>query len=116
MAASDLVVLPSFYDSFGIVLIEAMACGLPVVATRCGGPQEMVDDPVGRLVAVGDPEDLADGIQAVIDGYRRYDRELIRRRAEERYDYREVAARIHALYGEVLASGKARPGPGVPRD
>lgn len=102
MAASDLVVLPSFYDSFGIVLIEAMACGLPVVATRCGGPEEMVDDATGRLVAVGDSGDLAEGILAVLEEYGAYDREEIRRRAGERYDYRRVAARIHALYEEVL--------------
>ena len=105
MAEFDLVVLPSFYDSFGIVLIEAMACGLPVVATRCGGPEEMVDDSVGSLVAVGDAEDLADGILAVMEGYGGYDREAIRRRAEECYDYRGVAARIHALY-EKLLEGK----------
>ena len=103
MAAADLFVLPSFYDSFGIVLIEAMACGLPVVATRCGGPEDIVDPAVGRLVAIDDAADLAAGILAVIDGYEGYDRQAIRRQAEEHYDYRQVAARIYALYGKVLA-------------
>ena len=97
MAAADLFVLPSFYDSFGIALIEAMACGLPVVATRCGGPEDIVDPAVGRLVAVGDAEDLAAGILAVLENYDRYDREAIRQQAEARYDYRQVAAQIHAL-------------------
>ena len=102
MAAADLFVLPSFYDSFGIVLIEAMACGLPVVATRCGGPQEIVEEEVGELVEVGDAPDLARGIGDLLDNYERYDRAAIRRRVEERYDYRRLAARIYQVYEEVL--------------
>ncbi len=102
MAMADLCVLPSFYDSFGIVLVEAMACGLPVVATRCGGPEDIVEAGMGELVAVGDAGDLARGILAVLDGYRSYDPATIRRRVEERYDYRELAKRIAGVYEEVL--------------
>jgi glycosyltransferase involved in cell wall biosynthesis len=102
MAAADLFVLPSFYDSFGIVLVEAMACGVPVVATRCGGPEDIVAEGMGELVTVGDEEDLARGILAALDGYEGYDREEIRRLAVERYDYGGVAKRIYEVYEEVL--------------
>lgn len=102
MAAADIFVLPSFYDSFGIVLIEAMACGVPVVATRCGGPEDLVDAEVGRLVAVGDAGGLAAAIEEVLEDYGSFDREALRRRAEERYDYRQVAARTFALYQHIL--------------
>lgn len=102
MAAADIFVLPSFYDSFGIVLIEAMACGVPVVATRCGGPEDLVDDEVGRLVDVGDAVGLAAAIEDVLEHYGSFDRQALRRRAEERYDYRQVAARTLALYEHIL--------------
>ncbi len=107
LAAADLLVLPSLYDSFGIVLIEAMACGLPVVATRCGGPEEIVTPEVGELVAVGDAAALARGISAVLDRYSQYDRAAIRRQAEEKYDYRRLAACIARVYEEALATGQS---------
>ena len=102
MAEADLFVLPSYYDSFAIVVAEAMACGLPVVATRCGGPEDLVEEHSGRLVAVGDAEELAAGILSVIEKYGLYDRDAIRREAVVRWDYRQVAARIYALYQKVL--------------
>ena len=103
LAAADLFVLPSLYDSFSLVLIEAMACGLPIVSTRCGGPNDIVEEGTGILVEVGDAEDLARGIEAVLKGYHRYDRREIRRRAEERYDYGRIAARIRQVYEAVLS-------------
>ncbi|MBT7550100.1 MAG: glycosyltransferase, partial [Gemmatimonadetes bacterium] len=102
MAAADVFVLPSFYDSFGIVLIEAMACGLPVVATRCGGPEDIVEEGMGMLVGVGDARALARGILTVLNEYEGFDRAEIRRRIEAQYDYRGVAERIYGVYEEVL--------------
>ena len=102
MAETDVFVLPSFYDSFGIVLIEAMACGVPVVATRCGGPEELVDDSTGRLAQVGQAPSLAAAIEEVLLCYDAFDPAELRRRAET-FDYRQVAARTLELYESVLA-------------
>lgn len=101
MAEPDVFVLPSFYDSFGIVLIEAMACGVPVVATRCGGPEELVDDATGRLAQVGDASSLAAAIEEVLSRYEDFDPVELRRRAEA-FDYRQIAARTLELYENVL--------------
>ena len=105
MAETDVFILPSFYDSFGIVLIEAMACGVPVVATRCGGPEELVDEVTGRLVQVGEASSLATAIEEVVLRYGEFDPVELRRRAET-FDYRQVAARTLELYESVLAKRK----------
>ena len=103
VAQADVLVLPSHYDSFGIVLIEAMACGVPVVATRCGGPEQLVPPEAGELVPVGDPPALAAGLAAVLDRYSTFDRAAIRRHVEARYDYRALARRLCAVYQAVMA-------------
>ena len=102
MAEPDVFILPSFYDSFGIVLIEAMACGVPVVATRCGGPEDLVDEATGRLVQVGEASSLAAAIEEVLLRYGEFDPAELRRRAEN-FDYRQITARMLELYESVLA-------------
>jgi len=60
MWEADLFVLPSKTpEPFGIVALEAMACGLPVVATKAGGVLDFVDESCGWLVRPNDPDDLA---------------------------------------------------------
>jgi glycosyltransferase involved in cell wall biosynthesis len=68
LAASDLIVCPSHFETFGMAIVEAMSCGLPVVSTNVGGPGEIVIDGVtGFLVPPKQPAALAERIVQLLD-------------------------------------------------
>jgi len=68
LSVSDAFVLSSRWEGFGLVVAEAMACELPVVATNTGGPSEIIDDgKTGFLAERGSPKDLAEKMQTVMD-------------------------------------------------
>ena len=104
MRESALLVLPSPRETFGAVLVEALASGTPVVATESGGPEEIVTEGTGALVPPGDAAALAQAIARVLDERERYDPRRLREDALERFSWENIAMRTIALYREVLGS------------
>jgi teichuronic acid biosynthesis glycosyltransferase TuaC len=102
MSESQVVVLPSRSETFGSVLIEALACGTPVVATRCGGPEEIVTAETGRLVPREDPSALAGALADVLEQAERYDPAVLRGYALGRYGVPVVAQQLATLYDDIL--------------
>jgi len=104
LAALDLFVLPSLNEGQGRAVVEAMAAGLPVVASRVGGLREVLDDGrAGRLVSPGDAADLAAAIEELMTAPHRAEAlaQAGRLRAA-RYDDRSMVHRISTLYQELL--------------
>jgi glycosyltransferase involved in cell wall biosynthesis len=108
MRQADCFVLFSNYENLPCVISEAMASGLPVIATRVGGIPEQVKADSGILLQPGDETGLAKAMAEILDGNVRFDRSAIRRFAEENYSYAEVGKRFLHLYREALRN-KARP-------
>jgi D-inositol-3-phosphate glycosyltransferase len=103
-SAAEIVIVPSHYESFGMVALEAMACGTPVVASQVGGLAFLIQDGItGYHVPVGDPEALCDRITALLS-----DPELRTRLGNqaalfaERYQWQNISTQIRTLYHEVL--------------
>lgn len=102
MRRSTLLVLPSRRETLGAVLIEALACGTPVVATRCGGPEDVVTEAVGRLVPKEDPSSLADAMEEVLDRRQCYDPQVLRQYAAQNFSWQRVAEQTVELYQAAL--------------
>jgi len=102
MKQCDIFVLPSLFETFGAVLIEALACGKPVIASQIGGPGEIVTDEVGRLVPPGDSEALARTLDYMLDHYGEFSSEVLVRYAQERFSYQAVGRKLDQLYRSVL--------------
>lgn len=105
IAKHDILVSPSLYETFGVTIIEALSCGKPVVATKCGGPEETVTGEVGLLVEKADPQSLANGIKCVIDNYERYDPEVIRGYAVGHFSQDIVLGNLNKLFEEAARGG-----------
>jgi glycogen(starch) synthase len=105
MARASVFAHPSNRETFGVVAAEALATGLPVVATDSGGVTEVLGpepERFGALVPRQDPVALADAIVAVLERREAFDPWQLRRWVEERYAAPVVAARLAELYAEVL--------------
>lgn len=85
MMKADCFVLSSNFETFGVVLIEALACGLPLIATKCGGPEDIVNDGNGLLVDVGSQEELEQAMKYMFENAKNYERKRLREDTEERF-------------------------------
>lgn len=102
----DIYVLPSREETFGVVVAEAMASGLPVIATRCGGPEEIVTKETGVLISKENPQELAQSIRNVSENLNGYDSAAIRNYVVEKYSIGRFIASITDIYQELLKNTK----------
>jgi glycosyltransferase involved in cell wall biosynthesis len=85
MQRANCFILPSNYETFGVVLIEALASGLPLIATRCGGPEDIINSGNGILVDVGSVEQLASAMCYVKNNISKYNQDTLRNEASSLY-------------------------------
>jgi len=97
---SDAFVLTSAYETFGVVIIEAMSCGLPVVSTKCGGPESIiVNDKLGKLVDIN-MNALVLGMLEVYN--KRFDSKYIREYVVDNFSDNEVSSKVIQVYKRYL--------------
>lgn len=107
MRSADIYVVASLHETFSVTAIEALACGLPVLATKCGGPEQYITEEVGCVVEAGSAASLAQGIITMVDRLPDMQPGAISKFAHERFSHDVVGRQIVNVYREVLVSGNS---------
>jgi glycosyltransferase involved in cell wall biosynthesis len=106
MRQAHALVLPSLHEAAPLVIIEALSSGRPVISTRCGGPEYMIDDTNGLIVEPGNAEPLADAIAEVLTHLDKYEPQKLAAAATSRYSYKAITAALTTLYTQLIAKEK----------
>lgn len=102
MKNCDAFVLSSRVETFGIVFIEAMLQGKPVIGTKTGGPDTFINEKVGISVEIDDVNGLANAIRNLYLNYSKYDSNYIREYCLNKFSEDQVAEQLYKIYNEVI--------------
>lgn len=103
---SDCFVLTSNHETFGVVLIEALCFGIPLIATKCGGPNEIVDDSNGILVNVNSETDLINALRQIVTFAHNYNSDMIKKRCFKTYSGKAFIENIATVYNKSVVKKK----------
>jgi len=101
MQRAHAFVLASRIETFGVVLIEALATGLPVIATRCGGPEDIIHEANGMLVPSNNEQALAQAMLEMPKRYNQYDPKLLRADVIERFSKQTIVKKLIDTYQSI---------------
>ncbi len=99
---ADCFALVSSSETFGVAYIEALACGVPVIATTCGGPEGFVHEENGLLIPVDDKATLVDALTHMYKNSDNYDREMISKEISDKFSPDVIATELENTYKEIL--------------
>ena len=104
---ADVAALPSIFEAFGLVALEALACGTPVIAGNVGGFSQIVNEQVGCLIKPGDYRTLAEKVTSFIkDGLKENVREKAAAYIRQNFSWQKTADNIESVYEHILNCSK----------
>lgn len=105
---SDIFVLPSQSETFGVAYIEAMACGLPTIATDCGGPRDIITPNNGLLIPVNNQHALEQAIISMCNNLDQYNRASIAADCQKRFSSINIAKQIEQVLEQTIIEEKRK--------
>ncbi|MDE5552000.1 MAG: glycosyltransferase, partial [Muribaculaceae bacterium] len=106
LTRSDAFILPSRAENFSVAVLEALALGLPAIATVCGGIRECINQNNGLLVEVDNVKKMAGAMLDMVRNYSRYDNNSIRERCLTLYGPTTIAKGLVKVYEEAIKNTK----------
>ena len=102
LSESHVFVLSSKAETFGVACIEALSQGLPAIATKCGGPEEIIDKTNGILVETGDEDALAEAMNEMYANYSKYDNTAISNECLSKFSPNVIASQLTEIFKVVI--------------
>ena len=106
MSICNAFVLASLHETFGVVYIEALASGKPVIGTYNGGAEDIINDNNGLLVNKNDIKALGDAMVYLSDNISSYDKEKIRKECVDRFSKDKIINEVINVYSTILRKGE----------
>lgn len=94
--------LPSNYETFGVAYIEALACGLPIITTKCGGPEDFYEEKLGYIIPKGDMQALSIAMSDMVINYDRFKKDEISKYIKEKFSKKVIIEKIREVYLEII--------------
>ncbi len=101
ISQADCFVLSSKFETFGVVVIESMLFGKPVIVTRCGGPETLVDDKTGIIVEKEDEMALTNAMKQMVKNHTRYDNNYIRAQVIDKFGRKQFLQTMNEVYKKI---------------
>ena len=103
---SDVYIMSSRSETFGVAAIEALACGLPVISTDCGGARDFLTHDNGLLCPVNDVSKLSEAIYKMYNSYKEYDRNQIAIDCQKRFSSDAIGKKLESIFVDVIRRSK----------
>ena len=101
LSQSHVLILNSFFETFSIICAEALLCGIPVISTKCGGPESFLNDETGILIDRDNKNQLIKAMKAMITDYDKYEAEKLKSRAHQ-FSMDTIGEKINQQYLSAL--------------
>ena len=102
MKNCDCFILASRFETFGIVFVEAMYYGKPVIGTKTGGPDSFVNDECGILVEIDNVKQIGESMIRMVSSYSNYNSEYIKEYCRDNFSEKVIVEKLKSIYGEVI--------------
>ncbi|MBO7616975.1 MAG: glycosyltransferase family 4 protein [Bacteroidales bacterium] len=103
---ADVYILSSHLETFGVAPVEALACGVPVIATDCGGSRSYMNDFNGLLIPADDVKALSEAIKYMAEHYSGYDRKRIAEECRQKFSSEAIAKQLEIVFEDVIVKSK----------
>lgn len=102
MGNADCFVLPSMYETFGVVYIEALACGVPIIATKCGGPEDFFNENLGYMINVDKLNELYNAMENIANDNSKFNSNEVSEYIKNRFSRKVIVKELENVYNLIV--------------